>query len=207
MINCNFQIEYGDHFSNVLCLDCQHRIKFGYRLREDLINAFQVKPIKTVEVYQIIATSDDGTDVKCVKADSEHESEHEEFVEITEVDENFELNDSSEQIFIETAKQLDDEEEEYFDENDDDDDDNKDPLDAVSFLLKKKDLFKNDGKANKSVNRRSHKCQVCDKTFMRKSNLVDHLRLHANLRLYKCEYCAKEFVQAGNYRSHLRVNK
>lgn len=89
-------------------------------------------------------------------------------------------------------------------------DNDEGPMDAVSFLLEKRELFKEDSKNKSSKGsgqRRIHKCDVagCEKVFMRKSNLVDHLRLHAQIRNYKCEYCSKEFVQAGNYRSHLRV--
>lgn len=79
-----------------------------------------------------------------------------------------------------------------------------DSLDAVSFLLENDHLFPDP--INKDKENRPHDCKVCNKTFMRKSNLVDHLRLHANVRLFKCTYCDKSFVQAGNYRSHLRIH-
>lgn len=141
----------------------------------------------TVEVYEIIA---DGADIKCIKTDpnADEYSDTEGMVEYTEVDENFELT---------------------YDGSDDDEKSapKDDPLDAVSFLLEKKELFNEDKSENSSAHKRqrTHVCEVCEKSFMRKSNLVDHLRLHANVRLFKCEYCEKEFVQAGNYRSHLRV--
>lgn len=77
--------------------------------------------------------------------------------------------------------------------------------DAVSFLLNKKELFQKKKKPGTSEER-PHVCQVCQKAFGRKSNLIDHLRLHANVRPYKCEYCDKTFVQPGNYRSHLRIH-
>lgn len=80
--------------------------------------------------------------------------------------------------------------------------------DAVSFLLGNShllDKMQGNNKDGKSKGR-PHACKVCSKSFLRKSNLVDHLRLHANLRLYQCEYCEKSFVQAGNFKSHLRIH-
>lgn len=80
--------------------------------------------------------------------------------------------------------------------------------DAVSFLLGNShllDKMQGNDKDGKSKGR-PHACKVCSKSFLRKSNLVDHLRLHANLRLYQCEYCDKSFVQAGNFKSHLRIH-
>lgn len=82
-----------------------------------------------------------------------------------------------------------------------------DESDAVSFLLGNSHLLdkmqSNEDTKNKG---RPHACKVCSKSFLRKSNLVDHLRLHANLRLYQCSHCDKSFVQAGNYKSHLRIH-
>lgn len=53
---------------------------------------------------------------------------------------------------------------------------------------------------------RRHLCNVCQKKFLRRSNLIDHLRLHANERLFKCSFCDKAFVQAGNLKAHMRVH-
>lgn len=53
---------------------------------------------------------------------------------------------------------------------------------------------------------RRHNCNVCHKKFQKRSNLIDHLRLHANVKVYACEFCEKSFVQAGNYKAHLRVH-
>jgi uncharacterized Zn-finger protein len=53
---------------------------------------------------------------------------------------------------------------------------------------------------------RKHVCNVCGKRFQKRSNLVDHLRLHADVKIYSCEYCERSFVQAGNYKAHLRVH-
>ncbi len=89
---------------------------------------------------------------------------------------------------------------EYSDNDDDHDDDHSD---AISFLLKNKHLMK---KKNDTKSDRKYECTVCTKKFVGKSNLVDHLRYHANIRNYKCDYCDKSFVQSGSLKSHLRTH-
>lgn len=34
---------------------------------------------------------------------------------------------------------------------------------------------------------RKHCCNVCNKKFQKRSNLIDHLRLHANVKVFSCE--------------------
>lgn len=34
---------------------------------------------------------------------------------------------------------------------------------------------------------RRHCCNVCNKKFQKRSNLIDHLRLHANVKVFSCE--------------------
>lgn len=34
---------------------------------------------------------------------------------------------------------------------------------------------------------RKHCCNVCNKKFQKRSNLIDHLRLHANVKVYSCD--------------------
>lgn len=91
--------------------------------------------------------------------------------------------------------------------------------DAVSFLtgfLKKDEVEKDEITIKKIIKvkgetvsndpddtdegSRKHGCNVCSKRFLKRSNLIDHLRLHANVKIYACNYCEKSFVQSGNYK-------
>lgn len=220
------QIDYSANVSNDICVDCQKQIKLAYRIRGELIKALSRKTKSKIQVYQIVTKADSDVVGKSLAADGS--VVHEELVEITEVDEDFNVIgdddgdgiEPSQQIFVQELKKSESKSDEveidYLNENENENENdeneliidgyNDDQEDAVSFLLDKKELFQESG-ANKGSGQRRHKCDVCEKTFMRKSNLVDHLRLHANVRLYECEYCSKKFVQAGNYRSHLRVSK
>lgn len=171
-------------------MDCQNRVKLAYKIRGELIKALQVKKKKkTIQVYQII-TKSDPNDSK----NTDGSGLQEELVEIATIEEEVEdYNDAEapEQIYVDESKQEYEENEEenadgeYFNEHETelitDELNAGEPLDAVSFLLEKKDLFKSDPNAGKKC-RRSHMCNICEKSFMRKSNLVDHLRLHANVR-------------------------
>lgn len=210
-------------------MDCQSRVKLAYKIRGDLIKAIDrtTKPKyekQTKIVYQIITKSESDAASKNLDDGSVL---HEELVEITEVDEDYNVigstgngsgnaGETEQPVFLHGTEHPETKSSEveidYLNENENNNDDDDGELiidgeeDAVSFLLDKKELFQDKGE-NKSTAQRRHRCEVCEKTFMRKSNLVDHLRLHANVRNFRCEYCSKEFVQAGNYRSHLRVNK
>lgn len=206
-------------------MDCQNRIKLAYKIRGELIKALSRENKPKIQVYQIITKSDADVVGKNLADGS---VVHEELVEITEVDEDYNVIsaggdgdddngidtsegiNSTKQIFVQELKKseskADEIEIDFLNENEETELIIDDQEDAVSFLLDKKELFRDSG-VNKGSGQRRHKCDVCEKTFMRKSNLVDHLRLHANLRPYKCGQCKKEFVQAGNYRSHLRVSK
>lgn len=81
--------------------------------------------------------------------------------------------------------------------------------DAVTFLIENVDLdiVKTDEEIKiEAYEKRKHKCQVCGKRFVGKSNLVDHLRFHANVKPFKCSYCEKSFVQLGSLRCHMRIH-
>lgn len=169
-------------------------MKSAYKIRGDLIKALERKKKKTIQVIKIIKN-----DANEPKSFSDGSVVHEELVEITEVDEDYNSETENTEEYAEKDEYTEKEEsmdggkvvseevvylsepELITDEVATDPTDGE-PLDAVSFLLEKKELFRTDKESAKSNARRSHKCEVCEKSFMRKSNLVDHLRLHANVR-------------------------
>lgn len=66
-------------------------------------------------------------------------------------------------------------------------DEENDAEDAVSFLknVKREEVDDDTAKTFKQkAVRKNHSCNYCKKRFLRKSNLVDHLRLHANVSHY-----------------------
>ena len=50
-----------------------------------------------------------------------------------------------------------------------------------------------------------YKCDQCNKTFKRKSNLKSHLKVHTDFA-YICTYCNKKFARSGNLHQHVRIH-
>lgn len=91
---------------------------------------------------------------------------------------------------------------------------NEEETDAVAFLLKnikpntEIDLLdiKNSTVVAEEHENRRFVCKICEKKFLKRSNLVDHLKIHANSRNFRCSICDKSFIQLGNLRTHMRVH-
>ncbi|KFB37306.1 AGAP002918-PA-like protein [Anopheles sinensis] len=82
------------------------------------------------------------------------------------------------------------------------------PLNAVDLIVQEIAPAKRKALKHRPFKRPrvEHRCDECNKTFTRKSNLIDHERLHNQSKPYRCEYCDKRFVQIGNLRMHLRTH-
>lgn len=46
------------------------------------------------------------------------------------------------------------------------------------------------------------KCNFCEKSFVQRSNLVRHERIHLNEKPYSCSFCEKTFSDKGKFHSH-----
>ncbi|XP_073337755.1 uncharacterized protein [Pagrus major] len=53
---------------------------------------------------------------------------------------------------------------------------------------------------------RPFSCSQCAKTFRRKKNLQEHLRIHTGEKPYGCSVCMKYFSCSGSLRKHLRIH-
>lgn len=81
------QIDYSSNVSNEICSDCETRIKLAYKIRGELIKALSRENKTKIQVYQIITKTTDSDAAEKSLADGS--VVHEELVEITEVDEDF----------------------------------------------------------------------------------------------------------------------
>ena len=50
-------------------------------------------------------------------------------------------------------------------------------------------------------------CSKCGKSFLWKSHLAIHERVHSGLKPFKCVVCEKSFAQKGNLKAHMVIHE
>ena len=51
-----------------------------------------------------------------------------------------------------------------------------------------------------------YQCKLCDKAYLRKSHLRDHLAVHSGVKPHSCNVCGKAFLRKNDPKDHIRIH-
>lgn len=195
-IECtNLEVNQNDGFPQRLCSDCAAKLTIAYQFRKEAVDSDKI-----LRSYSDMEKNEN----EMYENAKFHDEDMFEYETLEELDEECSQEEGmKKEIFSDVSAN------------------ETIGNDAVSFLTGI--LKKPQGSANRVVEvkkvkaknnidsggedpQRKHACNVCNKKFQKRSNLIDHLRLHANVKVFSCEFCEKSFVQAGNFKAHLRTH-
>ena len=57
------------------------------------------------------------------------------------------------------------------------------------------------------LHRVSFQCRICNKGFVSKQNLREHIFIHQNIKPFRCSFCGKKFRQSSQLCLHKRSHK
>ena len=52
-----------------------------------------------------------------------------------------------------------------------------------------------------------HRCNICNRGFLNKSNIKVHLRTHTGEKPFRCDVCSKAFRQKAHLIKHQQIHK
>ncbi|VVC40631.1 Zinc finger C2H2-type [Cinara cedri] len=56
------------------------------------------------------------------------------------------------------------------------------------------------------IKEKPYKCEVCEKSFRHKPNLLQHTKIHTGRKPFKCEVCKKSFRRKSHLTEHIRIH-